>query len=143
MENIRPIRTEDDYDWALAEIETYFDALPEKGTPAADRFDVLSELVAAYEDRHWRIEAPDPIGAIEAWLEFKGMERSSLDALFGSRSRAWEIMHKRRPLSLAMIRKLNEDLAIPAEVLIQPYHLETGKQSVRRQKAAGRREDVA
>ena len=84
----------------------------------ADRFDVLSERVAACEDRHRRIEA---------WLEFGGMERSRLDDLSGSRSRASEIMHKRPAFSLAMIGKLHEDPAILAEVLIQPYHLETGK----------------
>ncbi|MCB1384791.1 MAG: helix-turn-helix domain-containing protein [Nitratireductor sp.] len=123
MDNIRPIRTEADYDWALAEIERYFDWQPEQGTPEADRFDVLACLIEAYEARYWAIEAPDPIDAIRQVLELRGEKQSRLAEILGSRSRASEIMNRRRPLTLANIQKIASQLPIPAEVLIQPYHV--------------------
>lgn len=123
MENIRPIRTEADYDWALGEIGFYFDHQPEPGTVEADRFDVLAGLIEAYEDNYWSIEAPDPIEAIGFALEARGMKQSNLAEILGSRPRASEIMNRKRRLTLDMIQKLHAGLSIPASVLIQPYHL--------------------
>ena len=123
MKNIRPIRNESDYDWALKEIEAYFDDQPAPGTPDADRFDVLASLIEAYEDKNWAIEAPTPVDAIRYALELNGEKQSRLGAILGSNSRASEIMNLKRPLTLAMIQKISVELPIPAEVLIQPYHL--------------------
>lgn len=121
--DIRPIRTEADYDWALAEIEAYFDHEPRKGTPEADRFDVLASLIEAYEDNYWTIKSPDSVEAIQYALELKGERQSYLAQVLGSRSRASEILNRNRSLSLAMIQKISTELMIPAEILIQPYHL--------------------
>lgn len=123
MENIRAIRTEADYDWALEEISVYFENEPEPGTPEAERFDVLADLIEAYEARHWPIEAPDPIDALVLTLEMKGLKQSDLAAVLGSRSRASEILSRKRALNIQMIQKLHAAFAIPAEVLIRPYHL--------------------
>ncbi len=121
--DIRPIRTEKDYNWALAEIATYFSNQPKPGTPQADRFDVLATLIEGYEEKHWKIDAPDPVDAIRYALEINGDKQSRLATILGSRSRASEIMNRNRPLTLAMIQKISAQLPVPAEVLIQPYHL--------------------
>lgn len=123
MENIKPIRTEADYDWALCEIERYFDDPPEPGSEEGDRFDVLAALIEAYEATHWPIEAADPIEAIQYVLDISGEKQARLAAVLGSRSRASEIMNRKRPLTLAMIQKITAALPVPADVLIQPYHL--------------------
>ena len=122
--DIRPVRSEDEYDWALAEIERYFDAPPEKGTPAADRFDVLASLIEAYENRHWSIEAPDPVDALRHRMEIDGLTQTDLAVLVGSRSRASEILNRKRPLTLGMIQKLHAEWGISADLLIVPYRLE-------------------
>ncbi len=124
MENIRPLKTEADYEWALVEVEAYFDHLPEPGSPDADRFDVLTELIGAYEAKHWPIEEIDPIEFLDGFMQNHGYSRSDLAAVLGSMSRASEIMLRRRPLTLAMIQKLARDWDVPAEVLIKPYHLD-------------------
>jgi HTH-type transcriptional regulator/antitoxin HigA len=125
MKNIRPLKTEADYEWALAEIETYFDRLPEPGSPDADRFDVLTELVAAYEARYWPVEDIDPVEFLDGFMQNHGYGRNDLAAVLGSMSRASEIMLKRRSLTLGMIQKLSRDWHIPAEALIKPYHLDS------------------
>ena len=116
---IRPIKTEADYEAALAKIETLFEA--ELGTPESDRLEVLTTLVEAYEEAHYAIPLPDPIEAIKYYMESRGLERRDLEPYLGSRARVSEILNRKRPLSLTMIRRLNENLGIPAEVLIQPY----------------------
>lgn len=116
---IHPIRTKADYQAALNEIEMLFDAPP--NTPAYDRLDVLSTLVEAYEERHFPIEAPDPIEAILYYMDTRGLSRRDLEPCLGSRARVSEILSRKRSLTLEMIRKLNQDLGIPAEVLIQSY----------------------
>jgi HTH-type transcriptional regulator/antitoxin HigA len=118
--DIRPIRTEADYDATLAEIEQLFDAPP--GTPDGDRLDVLTTLVAAYEEQHHPILPPDPIEAIIYYMESRGLTRHDLEPYLGTRGRVAEVLNRRRPLSLEMIRQLHSGLGIPAEVLIQPYH---------------------
>lgn len=121
--DIRPIRTEADYDWAVAEVEQYFDRKPAPGTPEADRFDVLSALIEAYEGKNWAVEAADPVDAVQAYMEQAGRTQSDLAALLGSRSRATEVLHRRRRLTLDQVFKLNREWRIPADVLVQPYHL--------------------
>jgi len=71
--NVRPIKTEADYDWALKEIARYFDAQPKPGTAEGDRFDVLATLIEAYEEKHWPIDPPDPVDAIQYRMEQAGL----------------------------------------------------------------------
>lgn len=122
--NIKPIRTEDDYRAALANIDRLMDAAPD--TPEGDRLDVLATLVAAWEERHVPIEEPDPVEAIRHRMEALGMSRKELEALIGGRGRVSEVLNRKRPLSLTMIRRLSDTLRIPAGVLIRPYET-TGK----------------
>lgn len=121
--DMRAIRTEADYDWALAEIEPYFERQPEPGSPEADRFDVLAALVKVYEDQHHPIEAPDPVETIREWMALRGLRQSDLAALFGSKSRASEVLNRKRMLTMEMVFKLSRDWGIPAEALIAPYDL--------------------
>src|SRR5919204_4853897 len=117
--DIHPIRTEAEYEAALAEIERLFDAAPH--TPEGDRLEVLATLVEAYEEQHYSIPAPDPIEAIKYHLESRGLCRRDLEPYLGSRARVAEVLNRKRPLSLQMIRRLHAGLGIAAEVLIQPY----------------------
>lgn len=119
---IRPIRTEADYDWALKEVEQYFIREPRRGTPDADRFDVLSALIEAYEGKRWPIEPPDPVEAISFRMDLSGYSQVDLANLIGSRSRASEIMGRKRPLTMEQAWKLHRHWNIPAEVLLRPYH---------------------
>lgn len=121
--DIRPIRTEADYDAALEAIETVMDAEP--GTPEADRLDVLVTLVQAYERVHYPIEAPDPIEAIRFRMEQEGLTRRDLEEALGSRARVAEVLNRKRPLTLPMIRRLHRLYGIPAEVLIGDYPIST------------------
>jgi HTH-type transcriptional regulator/antitoxin HigA len=123
--DIRPVRNEDDYDWALKEIERYFETPPARGSDEADRFDVLASLIEAYENSRWPIEPVDPIDALHYRMEAGGFSQADLARLIGSRSRASEILRRRRPLTLPMIQKLHKEWGIPAESLIAPYHLES------------------
>lgn len=123
MENIRPIRTEDDYKWALDEITRYFDREPEVGSPDGDRFDVLATLIENYEDKHYPIVAPDPVSAIRAHMKMADLQQAALARILGSRSRASEVLSRKRPLTIEMIQKINREWRIPADILIQPYHL--------------------
>ena len=117
--DIHPIRNEADYDAALTDIEQYFDCEPVPGTPEADRFDVLATLIGAYEHEHWRIDPPDDaIDAITAVMEFKHLNQSDLAALLGSRSRASEILNRRRSLTMEQARLLHQEWGVPAESLI-------------------------
>lgn len=121
--DIRPIVTEADYDWALAEVEQYFEHEPTPGTPEAARFDVLSALIENYEAKHWSIEAPDPIEALRFRMEQAGYTQADLARLLGSRSRASELLARKRGLSMEQAYKLFQEWRIPAEILIRPYHL--------------------
>jgi HTH-type transcriptional regulator/antitoxin HigA len=117
--DIRPIRTKSDYRAALKEAERLWEAEP--GTPDGDRVDVLVTLIEAYEAKHVPIPAPDPIAAIEFMMEQKGLTRRDLESAIGSRGRVSEVMTRKRPLTLPMVRQLSGLLDIPAEVLVQPY----------------------
>ncbi len=116
--DIKPIRTDDDYESALKEVNLLWGSEP--GTPEGDRFEVLFTLVEAYEEQNYPILPPDPVEAINYHLESHGLERQDLEPYIGSSGRVSEILNRKRPLTLAMIRKLNAGLGIPAEVLIQP-----------------------
>ena len=118
---LHPIRTETDYQAALREIETLFDAPP--NTPECDRLDLLSTLVEAYERVRYPIDTPDPIEAILYYMEARGLSRGDLEPCLGSPTTVSEVLSRKHLLNLEMIRKLNQQLGIPAEVLIQPYSL--------------------
>lgn len=115
---ISPIRSDDDHARALAEIEALWSA-PE-GSEEADRLEVLATLVDAYERERHAIELPDPVEAITFRLEQAGLDRADLAEILGGKARVSELLNRRRPLSLRMIRALHEELGVPAEVLIRP-----------------------
>ena len=118
LREIRPIRTESDYEVALAEMERLWGA--RSGTPEGDRLDVLATLVDAYEGERFPMDPPDPIDAITFRMEQQGLTRRDLEGMIGSRTRVAEVLNRKRNLSIAMIRRLHEQLGIPAEILIQP-----------------------
>ena len=118
---IKPIKDEIDYAAALAEIDRLMDAAP--NTPEGDRLDVWVTLVEAYEQKQDAIEEPDPIAAILHRMEALDMTHEDLENLIGGQRRVSEIVNRRRPLSLDMIRRLHQVLQIPTDILIQPYEL--------------------
>jgi HTH-type transcriptional regulator / antitoxin HigA len=118
---IKPIRTERDYERALREVERLMDAKP--GSAEEDKLNVLATLVDAYESEHFPIDPPDPIEAIRFRLEQQGLDRSALIGVIGGRSRVYEVMNRKRALSLEMIRRLSERFGIPADVLIRPIRV--------------------
>ncbi|RLT40902.1 MAG: transcriptional regulator [Chloroflexi bacterium] len=120
--DIKPIRNDEDYETALEEIEALWDA--EAGSADEDRLDVLVLLVEAYEQENYPIPAPDPIEMILHVLDARGLTRRDLEPFLGGRGRVSEILNRRRPLSLEMIRRLQSGLGIPADVLVQPYALQ-------------------
>ena len=115
----KPIKTDTDYQAALKDIERLFAAVPD--TPEGDRLEVLTTLVEAYEEQHYRIPLPDPIEAILYHMESRGLTRCDLEPFIGSRARVSEVLNRKRPLTMAMIRNLSKGLRISAEVLIKPY----------------------
>jgi HTH-type transcriptional regulator/antitoxin HigA len=122
MNPVKPIRTEEDYEAALAEIEPLFD-LPEEplpGTPEGDRLALLATLIEAYEREHYSISPPDPIAAIRFRMEQAGLTVEDLVPMIGRKNRVYEVLNGKRALSLAMIRKLHDGLRIPLESLVQP-----------------------
>jgi HTH-type transcriptional regulator/antitoxin HigA len=118
MSEIKPIRSEEDYEVALAEVERLWGA--RSGTPEGDRLDVLATLIDAYEGEHDPIDPPDPIEAIKFRMEQQGLTRKDLEGILGSRTRIAEVLNRRRGLSINMIRRLHDRLGISAEVLIRP-----------------------
>ena len=118
---IKPIRNDAENDIALARIYELIQLDLEPNTPLGDELEVLSLLVAEYEKKHHAIPKPHPIDAIRFRLDQMGLTESDLSNILGSRSRKSEILSGQRKLSLDMIRKLNDSLKIPAEVLIAAY----------------------
>ena len=116
---VKPIKTKKDYKQALERLETIFDA--KKSSAAGDELEVLSILIEKYEEEHFPIGLPDPIEAIKFRMEQLGYNQSDLAKIVGLKSRASEILNKKRKLSLDMIRQLHDKLKIPTEVLIQAY----------------------
>lgn len=115
---IKPIKNDKDHAAALREIERLWGATV--SSPEGDRLDVLVTLAEAYERTHFPIDVPDPIEAIKFRLEQQGADTKTLVGVIGNRTRVYEVLRRDRPLSLQMIRRLHEQLHIPAEVLIRP-----------------------
>ncbi len=131
MMDIRAINTDTDYEWALKEVEQYFDNVPSSGTPEADRFDVLSTLIEKYEAARFEIPAADPIDVLEFAMESMGRTQAELGHLI-TRSRATEIMKRKRRLTLQMIRIISEAWHIPVGALIGHYEIESEQEAPQR-----------
>ena len=116
--DMKPIRTEADYESALADVAQLWGAA--SGTPRGDRLDVLATLIDAYEVRHHPMDPPDPIEAILFRMEQQGLTRRDLEGIIGTRTRIAEVLNRKRSLSIGMIRRLHDRLGIAAEILIQP-----------------------
>jgi HTH-type transcriptional regulator / antitoxin HigA len=116
--DIRPIRTDDDYEAALKEIEIYFEHEPEPGSAQADHFDVLAALIGAYEQKYWSITPLDSVDAIKEIMNLKHYTQADLAELLGSRSRASEILNRRRGLTMEQARLLHTLWQVPAESLL-------------------------
>jgi HTH-type transcriptional regulator/antitoxin HigA len=114
---IKPIRSEADYEAALKEIEKLIESQP--GTPEGDRMEVLVTLVEAYEAKYFPLPEPDdPVGVLEYYIESRGLNRSDLVAYLGSKERVSEVLNRKRGLSLEMIRRLHHGLGIPSDLLM-------------------------
>ena len=116
---IKPIKTKKDYQQALTRLESIFDA--KKGSAKGDELEVLGILIEKYEDEHFPVGMPDPIEAIKFRMEQMGYNQADLARVVGLKSRASEILNRKRKLSLDMIRQLHDNLKIPTDVLIQAY----------------------
>lgn len=117
--DIKPIKTKKDHDHALKRIEALMTA--KANTPEGDELDILVTLVEAYEAKHYTIDAPDPIVAIQHRMEAMGMDRKDLEPLLGSKSRVSEVLNRKRKLTMEMVRNLHQNMQLPAETLIQDY----------------------
>ena len=118
---IKPIKTEADYDSTLERIYAIFEAKPD--TDEGDELDILTLLVENYERIHYPMEKPDPIEFIKYLMELRGVGQNELASLLNSRSRASEILNRRRPLTLAQIRKISNAWDVPVESMISEYEL--------------------
>lgn len=116
---IKPIKSKKDYQAAMQRLDVIFDAKP--GTPEGDELEVLGILIEKYEQEHYPVDYPDPIEAIKFRMEQMGYSQSDLAKVVGLKSRASEILNKKRKLTLEMIRQLHQALGIPTNVLIQSY----------------------
>jgi HTH-type transcriptional regulator/antitoxin HigA len=117
---IRPLRSEADYEAAVDAIERYFERQPAPGTSEADRFDLLALVIEDYEKKRWPIEPPDPIDAIRYRMETGNFSQADLGRLIGSRQRASDILMRKRRLTMQMAWALHRKWDIPAEALIRP-----------------------
>jgi HTH-type transcriptional regulator / antitoxin HigA len=115
---VKPIRSNADYEAALKEVERLWGAKP--GSRDGDRLDVLATLIDAYEAEHFPFDPPDPIEAIKFRMEQQNLTRRDLEEIIGSRTRIAEVLNRKRGLSIGMIRRLHERLGISADVLIRP-----------------------
>ena len=104
--DIRPIRTEVDYKATLKEISALMESDPDLGTPEGERLDILATLVQAYEAKHMPITTPDPVEAIKFRMDQSGLSVKDLETIIGKRNRVYEVLNRKRPLTLAMIRRL-------------------------------------
>ena len=118
---IKPIKTKSDYQSALKKIETLMAA--RSNTPDGDRLDVLVTLVEAYEKKHFPLDLPDPVEAIKFRMEQMALAAKDLVPMIGQINRVYEVLNRKRPLTLLMIRRLHYKLGIPAESLIKEPHL--------------------
>ncbi|PXX17689.1 HTH-type transcriptional regulator/antitoxin HigA [Nitrosomonas ureae] len=115
--NIKPIKTDADYCTALKEVELLMTA--ETNTPEGEKLDVLVTLIEAYERKHFPLDLPDPVEAIKFEMEQKGLTVKDLEPMIGKSNRVYEVLNRKRTLTLKMIQKLNQELGIPAESLIK------------------------
>jgi len=122
---LKPIKTDADHEAALLEIERLWGA--SEGSAEGDRLEILITLAEAYEDAHFPMDMPDPIEAIKFRLEQQGVDKKALIGILGSRTRVYEVLRRDRALSLTMIQKLNQQLKIPAEILIRPIRVRKKK----------------
>lgn len=129
MEPIKPIKSEDDYRVALLEIERLSDA--QEGTEEFDRLDVLVTLVETYESKHHAIGPPSPLAAIEYEMEKRGLTRRELEPILGPSGRVSEVLNRQRPLTLGMIRRLQRQFGLSADVLIAEYPLDSSRSKKR------------
>ena len=120
--DVRPIRTEADYEAALEDVAALWGSAT--GTSEGDRLDVLATLIDAYEARHYPMDPPDPIEAIKFRMEQQGMTRKDLEDVIGTRTRIAEVLNRKRSLSITMIRRLHDRFGISAEILIRPSRKE-------------------
>lgn len=119
MADIHPIRTEADYEQMLAEIETILKQYPDGNPPDPERLELLAILVSDYESKHDPIQPPDdPVEVILFYMDQKGLTRKDMEAYIGDKARVSDVLHRRRSLSLPMIRRLSQGLGIPADLLI-------------------------
>ena len=127
MVNVSPIRTEEDYDAAMRELDALLRAAPSE--PNEDKLDVLTALIHSYEQQYHRpqIGKPEPVDLILFVMEQRGLSRSDLEPMIGERGRVSDILNRKRPLTIAMIRRLSAALNIPADLLIAEYPTESGK----------------
>jgi HTH-type transcriptional regulator/antitoxin HigA len=130
-DELKPIRSEADYERSLAEVERLWGA--KSGTPEGDRLDVLATLVDAWESQHYPMDSPDPIEAIKFRMEQQGLTRKDLEPMIGTRTRVAEVLNRKRGLSISMIRRLHARLGIAAEVLIRPSRKTGARQRARRE----------
>lgn len=128
---IKPIRDQRAYEAALRRVESLWHS--KDGSPEFDELDILATLIEAYEREHYSVDLPDPIEAIKFRLEQQGKDTRALVGIIGQRTRVYEVLQKKRALSLEMIRNLHDKLGIPASVLIQPT----------RERARAKRKSVA
>lgn len=137
MSDARLIKTEAEYQAAMEEIDALFDDLPEPGTPAGDRFELLSLLISHYEEQHFPIPKADPVELLRFAITDMGRSQAELAELLGSRPRASEIMGRKRALTLDMIRGISAAWKLPFEALAAPYAL------TREPRSSGRRQALA
>lgn len=119
--DIKPIKSKADYQASLSMLESLWDA--EEGSEAFDKLDILATLIDVYEKKQLQIEAPDPVQAILFRMDQAELKKSDMTQYLGAPSKVSEVLNYQRPLSITMIRKLNEGLGIALETLIQPYPL--------------------
>ena len=122
---LKPIKNDADHEAALKEIERLWNAA--EGTEDGDRLEILIILTETYEEAHFPMDLPDPIEAIKFRLEQQGVDKKALIGIIGNRTRVFEVLRGDRALSLTMIRKLNQQLKIPAEILIRPIRVRKKK----------------
>lgn len=115
---LKPIRNEQDYEAALMMVSPYFDHEPDVGTPEADHFEILLMLIEQYESLHYPVMPPDPVEAIRFRMEQAELTVKDMESVIGKSNRVYEILNRKRPLTLPMIRRLHRDLGIPADSLI-------------------------
>ena len=122
MMDVKPLHNERDYNWAIREVSRYFESEPEPGTADGDRFEVLSTLIKAYEDRYFATKRGDPVDVLHFAIESMGRSQAELAGLIG-RNRASEILNRVRPLTLDMIRTISQEWNLPIEALAVRYDL--------------------